>query len=133
MGRQKRVLLDSNVILRFLLADHPQLSQKAKSIFETAEKGKSELFINHTTIAEVYWVLESFYNLPKQEIIQILSQLLRFPNMKVPEKRMIFEVLDLLSQENISYIDAYNLIFAQKNNLELKTFDKKLEKLSRSS
>ena len=129
MSRKKRFLLDSNVILRFLLADHSQLSQKAKSIFESAEKGRVELFLNHTTIAEVYWVLESFYNLPKSEIVQILSQLLRFPNMKVPEKRMIFKVLNLLSQENISYIDAYNLVFARKNSLELKTFDKRLEKL----
>ncbi len=121
--------MDSNVVLRFLLADHPQLSQKAKSIFESAEKGKCELFLNHTTIAEVYWVLESFYNLSKSEIIQVLSQLFRFPNIRVPEKRIIFQVLDLLSQENMSYIDAYNLVFARKNELGLKTFDKRLEKL----
>ncbi len=94
-----------------------------------AEAGKFELFVNHTTIAEVFWVLESFYQLPRQELIQILTDFLRFPNLKVAEKRMILEMLNLLAQENISYIDAYNLIFARKNKLELKTFDRRLEKL----
>ena len=132
MGKQKVYLLDTNVILRFLLADHPQLSQEAKAIFEKAEAGKVKLFLNHTTIAEVFWVLESFYKLTKEEIIEIITGLLRFPNMKVPEKRMMLGVLSLLNRRNISYIDAYNLIFARKNGLELKTFDKKLERLFKS-
>ena len=131
MSHQKRFLLDTNIILRFLLADHPTLSKKAKNIFKEAEKGGVELFVNHTTIAEVFWVLESFYQLSRQELIQILSDLLRFPNLRVTDKRMILKTLNLLARENVSYIDAYNLIFARKNNLELKTFDRKLEKLAR--
>ncbi len=131
MSHQKRFLLDTNIILRFLLADHPTLSKKAKNIFKKAEKGEIELFVNHTTIAEVFWVLESFYQLSRQELIQILSDLLRFPNLRVTDKRMILKTFNLLARENVSYIDAYNLIFARKNNLELKTFDRKLEKLAR--
>ena len=125
-----RLLLDTNVILRFLLADHPKLSLKAKTIFKAAEEGKAELFINHTTVAEVFWVLESFYKVPKKELVQILGRLLRFPNLKVIEKKVIFATLHLITQENISYIDAYNLTCAQKKQLKLKTFDKKLEKLA---
>ena len=131
MSYQKRFLLDTNIILRFLLADHPTLSKKAKNIFKEAEKGEIELFVNHTTIAEVFWVLESFYQLSRQELIQILSDFLRFPNLRVTDKRMILKTFNLLARENVSYIDAYNLIFARKNNLELKTFDRKLEKLAR--
>jgi len=125
--------LDTNVVLRLVLADHPDLSQKAKSIFEEAEKGRIEVFINHTTVAEVFWVLESFYRLDKAELVQLLTELLRFPNLRVNDKRLILTALNLVLKENISYIDAYNLVFAKKNQLTLKTFDRKSAKLVTAS
>jgi len=54
--------LDANVILRFLLADDRSQSPKAKALFELAQAGKLTLFVSHVTLAEVSWVLLSYYD-----------------------------------------------------------------------
>jgi len=41
MPRKKALILDTNVILRFLLGDAPELYEKAYRVFQRVEEGKS--------------------------------------------------------------------------------------------
>ena len=132
MAKKANYLLDSNVVLRFLLADHPQLSLKAKDIFKEGEQDKAFLAINHTTVAEVVWVLESFYRLKSDKVAELMIDLVNLTNVKIIKKNMIVKALVLSAGRKIDYIDAYNLIFAKTNQLELKTFDNKLAKMAKS-
>ena len=47
----KTFVLDTNVALRFLLADDPIQSPKAKELFELAETGRARLYLSHVAIA----------------------------------------------------------------------------------
>ncbi len=131
MASKPNYLLDSSVILRFLLADHPQLSQRAKRIFKQGEQGRAFLVINHTTIAEAVWVLESFYQLKPDKVTGLIINLINLPGVKVVKKNLIAKTLILSATRKIDYIDAYNLIFAKSNEFKLKTFDRKLAKLAK--
>ena len=131
--RSQRFLLDTNIILRFLLRDHRTLSKKAQRIFSMAEAGKIELVINHTTVAEVFWVLKTVYDVPKTELVSLLTELISFPHVKIPKKRLVLKALEILGQCNISYVDAYNLAYARGHGLGLHTFDKKLSKAFKRS
>jgi predicted nucleic acid-binding protein len=67
--------LDANVILRFLLADDPGQSPKARTLFELAQAGRLTLFISHVTLAEVSWVLLSYYGFERSKRAQALREL----------------------------------------------------------
>ena len=66
--------LDANVILRFLLADDPVQSPKAKELFELAQAGKLVLCASHVCLAEATWVLFSYYNFERSKLAQTLRE-----------------------------------------------------------
>ncbi len=49
-------VVDANIILRYLLEDHPEMSIQAADILE-----KEEIFVPTEVIAEVVYVLEKVY------------------------------------------------------------------------
>lgn len=60
-------LIDANVILRYLLGDHPQMSKEAKKIIEDGA------FTLPEVLAEVIYVLKGVYKVERPEITKTLS------------------------------------------------------------
>jgi predicted nucleic acid-binding protein len=61
----KKYLLDTNVLLRFLLGDHDELSPKAVRLFRQAANRECLVILTDLGIAEAVWVLTSYYKLQK--------------------------------------------------------------------
>ena len=66
----KRAFIDANVILRYLTKDPPEMAEAALKTFTNAENGKVFLLVTNLTVAEVVWVLESFYRYSKNQIAE---------------------------------------------------------------
>ena len=63
-----RLLLDTNVIIRFLTGDHPAHSPRSRSLFTRAAAGDVTLLVTDLALAETVWVLQSFYKLDRGAI-----------------------------------------------------------------
>jgi predicted nucleic acid-binding protein len=61
-----RKLIDANVVLRYLLGDHPQMSEEDRQIIEEGA------FILPEVIAEVVYVLIGVYKIERDEVGRIL-------------------------------------------------------------
>ena len=72
----RKYLLDTNVLLRFLLDDHPELSRAAARLFQQAADEKCLLILTDLGIGEAVWVLTSFYKLERQKVAESLAKLL---------------------------------------------------------
>ena len=70
------VFVDTNVFLRFFVNDVAAQYEKARVLFEAAEAGKIKLETSELVIAEIVWVLESFYGFARKEVTEVLSTLL---------------------------------------------------------
>ena len=79
----KKYIADTNFILRYLLADNKEYYKKTKIIFEQARIGKCQIEIIQSVFAEVIFVLSSFYEVSKIEIVRILKSLLSYKGVKV--------------------------------------------------
>lgn len=64
-------IIDANVILRYLLNDHNELSSKATIMIET-----NEVLLPNEVIAEVVYVLQKVYLINNQEISHTLLALI---------------------------------------------------------
>lgn len=126
---KKTILIDANIIIRFLLNDSPKLSPKAKSIFKWAQEGRVKLFFDEIIIAEVVWTLSSFYKIKKAEIIDNLEKLLSQDWIENPKKKLILMTLDLYKSTNLDYIDCWLYIISKSLKIKLETFDEDLKKL----
>ena len=68
--KNMKKLIDANIILRYLLEDHPQLSEEAKKIIEDGAFALPEV------LAEVVYVLKGVYKVGRREIAETLIDFL---------------------------------------------------------
>ena len=121
--------VDTNYFLRFLLADVDEQHQKAKKLFEDAASGKVKLFTSTIVFFEIYWVLASFYEKDKKQLTKILSDLLLMSFVKLIERDLLKQALEVFTKSNLDLEDSFNLVYAKKKKARIfKTFDKKLGK-----
>lgn len=121
--------LDANVIIRFLLNDHPSLSEKARSIMASAQKGEYALYIDEVVVAEVVWVLSSFYEIKREGIASRLLAMVSEPWVVNPRKKIILIALNLYRTSSVDYIDAWLAAVSRKKRISLETFDIGLRRL----
>lgn len=67
--RKNMQLIDTNVILRFVLNDNNEMAQRAAEVIASGAYTKPEV------IAEVVYVLKSVYSTPKDKIKSIIRGL----------------------------------------------------------
>jgi predicted nucleic acid-binding protein len=60
------VFVDTNVFLRFFVKDVDAQYEKARELFEKAEAGNIRLETSELVVAEIVWVLESFYGFARK-------------------------------------------------------------------
>lgn len=122
------ILVDTNIILRFLLRDDEALFALAESVFNKAESGNAKIYIDELVVAEVIWTLTSFYKQPKKEVANLLTKLVNQKWITNPRKKLILKALRLCSTTNLSYIDCWLIEVARKAKMPLQTFDESLQK-----
>ncbi|MGD2091947.1 MAG: PIN domain-containing protein [Candidatus Aminicenantes bacterium] len=126
----KAIFIDTNILLRYLTGDDPEKYEKCRDLFKRALEKKIFLLTSDMVIAELIWTLGSFYKVPKEEIIEKITIIINTPNLKIPNKKLISDILVLFSQKNIDYIDAYNAVFMKHNSCaQIFSYDKDFDRI----
>jgi len=122
--------IDTNVFLRLLTGDHPQKSDACLRMFRNALEEQEPLFTSDLVMAEIIWVLEGFYHLNKEEIVNRMEKILNTPNLHCQNKKLLQECLILYLEKDIDFIDAYNAVLMKKEKIDvLCTYDKDFESI----
>ena len=101
-----KAYIDSNVILRYLTQEPPKIAEKALKVFTDAKNGRLILLITLLTLAEVVWVLESFYGHSKKQISETLTQFILCEGLEVESLDLMMGSLKLYQEKNIDFADA---------------------------
>jgi uncharacterized protein len=115
----KRAFIDANVILRYFTQDPPELAEAARKTFSAAQEGLVVLVLAPITVAEVVWVLESFYGYSKSQISETITQFLRSDGIEVFDLELLIQALSLYHEKNIDFADALLAGFALSQGLNL--------------
>ena len=124
-----KVLIDANVILRFLLDDHPKLSPRATAVFERAAAGEIRLLIPAAILAECVYTLKSFYKVDRAALAAGLLDVLSLPGVEALEGRVLGEALRVFGAKNADFADAYLHALSLSGSFPVVTFDRDLSKL----
>jgi predicted nucleic-acid-binding protein len=129
---EKVYLIDTNVILRYLLEDQKRFSQRAKVFMQDVAKGAKKAELPSVVIVECVYVMEKFYEIPKNEIVDKLSRILNIKGIVNPDKS---EILDALIKYENSGTDIVDSILAAKSSPKrvIVSFDKDFKKLKATS
>jgi len=102
----KRIVLDTNVVLSFLIDRDPQQQADAAHLFAAAAAGDHTLILHQTVITEMVYVLRNLYKVEKARIAEILADVLALPGI-TPVDEVAWALLLDLWPENVSdFTDA---------------------------
>jgi|SRR3989344_3101132 len=123
------IFLDTNVILRFVLDDNPELSPKAAAIFDTIQNSKTKIYLPPVIVAEIVYVLLKVYKTSRIEISQKLLPILKIPAIKTDHKDIYSKVLKIFVNKNIDFEDAVMVVLMEKKGTtQLYSFDGDFDK-----
>jgi predicted nucleic-acid-binding protein len=123
---RKNVVIDTNLLVRYLTEDDPQKAKAVDVLLNRAGKGELRILIPSIVVAELVWVLESSYKMIADEIAKLVEAILNTPGIDVQDKRIIKAALTLYRTKEIDLVDAWIIEFAKdKGAKKIYTFDKK--------
>lgn len=111
------ILLDTNYILRFLLKDDEKLFQKSKEVITS-----NSCFIDNEVFAEVVFVLQKVYKIPRAEIRTTLERFISSENIILNSKNTMTNALKIFDENNLDFVDA--ILCAKSKEYLVKTFNK---------
>ena len=81
-------------------------------------------------IAEIIWVLESYYELKKSDIRENVEKILNTRNLHCPNREIIISALSIYVEKNIDFIDAYNAFMLKRDEIyEIYSYDKHFDRV----
>ena len=113
-------LIDANVILRYLLNDNRDMSQKAREVVSSGAYTKPEI------IAEVVYVLSGVYQAARSDIQAYVKEMLRF--IRCTERDAVVYAMDVYASTSLDFVDCLLVAYQALNEEAVFTFDKKLLK-----
>ncbi len=122
----KTILADTNILLRFLLADVPAQTKEAQAIFQKAQSGTINVVVDSVSIFETEYILNKYYGFPKAQAIKKLRALLSAGYINIFDRKTLALALEYFDIFSESFADCFLLARAKSESLELWSFDQKL-------
>lgn len=75
--------LDTNVLVRLLVADDEAQTRRVTNLLLSAERSGERFFISILVLLELVWVLESAYECTRAEVLDALERLTMMPVLRI--------------------------------------------------
>ncbi|HPX29300.1 MAG TPA: PIN domain-containing protein [Sphaerochaeta sp.] len=111
-------LIDTNIILRYLLADDQEMYEQAVAVIRDGAYALPE------SIVEVVYVLTEVYSLDRERIAQSVNYVLQ--DIRTDRREEILEAIETFRTSNLDYVDCLYAAIATSGFCDFMTFDKKL-------
>ena len=122
--------LDTNIIVRFLVSDDERQTTSVYRLFKKAENEKLVFYVPLLVILETIWVLESVYQISRENILDAVSDILYLPILKFEAQPTLKRFLIDAQATNAELSDLLISSSAKLAGCEtVLSFDKKAIKL----
>lgn len=126
MTPSAETLPDTNVILRYLLADIPAQFAEAEVFFEKVRNGGAKALLLESVVVECVYVLTKYYQVPRARVVESLTELLQYKGIVNPDKDALVAGLRLYGDNALDVVDCLLLARAEASGRRVFSFDKKL-------
>ncbi|NCO12194.1 MAG: hypothetical protein COZ34_03595 [Candidatus Pacebacteria bacterium CG_4_10_14_3_um_filter_34_15] len=127
----KKLYVDTNVFLRFLLQDNIKQAKVAEKNFILAKDEKVKIVIVSEVIPELVYVLSGVYKLSRVNIAKYIENIVKTIYLNVEQRDVWIKVMSIYPQVNFDVVDIFLAVKAKEENGEVLSFDKDFEKLEK--
>ena len=124
----KQRLIDTNLIVRYLVQDHDKHARAAGRLFDACDRGDVVIVVLSVVLAECVFVLESFYRHPRTDIASALGRLISSPGVEISEATVHLNALNRYKGTKAHFVDCVIAATAVAKNVPVSTFDQDFRK-----
>ena len=118
--------VDTNVLVRHLTGDPPAQAARATRYLQDAD----ELLLPDLILAEVVYVLESFYETPRTQVATTLRSVLAFPAIRVLDVDLLQRAVEVYEVHRLDFADAYLVASAERTGIGvIASFDRTIDQI----
>jgi len=121
-------LLDTNIILRFLLADDPVQTRSATELMSKIDEGKISAEIKDFVLLETVWVLETSCRVPRTEIADKLINILNLSGIVNTKRSTLIQAMLSFKETRIDLADCLLAAYSSPAT-PVVSFDRDLKRL----
>lgn len=126
----QRRLVDTNLIVRYLVQDHEKHARVAGRLFEACDLGDLVIVVLPAVLAECVFVLESFYERSRRDIASALNTLISSPGVEMSEAEIHLEALNRYQRTKVHFVDCLIAATAVTESTPVAMFDEDLRKFT---
>jgi predicted nucleic-acid-binding protein len=126
----KRRLVDTNLVVRYLVQDHEKHAKAAGKLFDACDRGDVVIVVLPAVLAECVFVLESFYEHSRGNIASALGTLISSPGVEINEAAIHLDALDRYRKTKVHFVDCMIAATASAEKTPVATFDQDFRKFT---
>ncbi len=121
-----RAFLDTNVLVRHLTGDPPDLAARATQFLRDAD----ELLLADLIVAETVYVLESFYELARASVAELARAVLAFGPVRVVDIDLLLRAVEVYELDRLDFSEAYLVASAEQSGVGVvASFDRSIDRV----
>jgi predicted nucleic acid-binding protein len=105
--------VDANVLIRHLTGEPSARARRATRYLDQAD----ELLLPDLILAEVAYVLESFYEVARPKVASTLRAILAFPAIRVLDVELLQRAIEVYEVHRLDFADAYLVANAERTGI----------------
>lgn len=118
--------VDTNVLVRHLTGDPPAMARRATAFLQEA----SELYLTDLVVAETIYVLESYYEVPREQIATTIRSLLAFDSISVVGRDVLLRAVEVYEIDRLDFAEAYLVACAESTVIgRVVSFDRSIDRI----
>ena len=118
--------VDTNVLIRHLTGDPVEMATRATSYLRT----ETELLVTDLVVAETIYVLESFYETPREQVAVALRSLIALASVETVDSALLLRALEVYEIDRIDFAEAYLVASAESTGVNrIASFDRSIDRV----
>jgi len=118
--------IDTNVLIRHLTGDPPEMAARASAYLPD----ERELLLTDLVAAETVYVLESFYETPREEVAQAVRSLVAFDSIICVDPALLLRAVELYETDRVDFAEAYLVACAESTGVgKIASFDRSIDRV----
>jgi predicted nucleic acid-binding protein len=119
--------IDTNVLVRHLTGDPPDFAERATAYLRT----ERELLLTDLVAAETVYVLESFYETPRDQVGEAVRSLVAFDSIVCVDPALLLRAVEVYETDRIDFAEAYLVACAETTGVGMvASFDRSIDRVN---
>ena len=118
--------LDTNILVRHLTGDPAEMAARATAYLAR----ESELLLTDLVVAETVYVLESFYEAPRDQVAESIRSLIAFESVICVDPNLLLRAVEVYETHRVDFAEAYLVACAESTGVnQVASFDRSLDRV----